>query len=53
MSHGAKPAVALLFGLAVLLSAGIAGACPAHTDHSAQAPSSDSVASATTAETRG
>lgn len=36
MSHGAKPVAALLLGLAVLLSAGIASACPAHESHSAE-----------------
>lgn len=41
MSHGATPAVAALFALAVLLTAGIASACPAHESHSAQAPAGD------------
>ena len=44
MSHGAKPVTAALFGIAALLTAGVASACPSHTTHSAQAPASDSVA---------
>jgi len=44
MSHGAKPVVAALFGIAALLTAGVASACPSHTTHSAQAPASDTVA---------
>lgn len=38
MSHGAKPVTAALFGIAALLTAGVASACPSHTTHSAQAP---------------
>lgn len=55
MSHGAKP-VAALFGLAALLTAGIAQAdCSAHsTSASTQKPASDTVATGTKApSTRG
>ena len=44
MSHGAKPVTAALFGIAALLTAGVAVACPSHTTHSAQAPASDTSA---------
>ncbi|WP_192499405.1 hypothetical protein [Skermanella pratensis] len=44
MSHGAKPVIAVLFGISALLTAGVASACPSHTTHSAQAPASDTVA---------
>lgn len=51
MSHGAKPVAALLLGLAVLLSAGIASACPGY---SAQATGTSTTASGqTTASPRG
>ena len=43
MSHGAKPVAAALFGLAALLTAGVASACPSHTTHTAQVPASDTV----------
>jgi hypothetical protein len=43
MSHGARP-VAIVVGLAALLSAGIANACPGHATHTASAPTSESVA---------
>lgn len=51
MSHGAKP-VAVLFGLAALLTAGIANAeCTSNhsTSASTQKPASDSVATGTKA----
>jgi len=44
MSHGAKPVTAALFGIAALLTAGVASACPSHTTHSAQAPASGTTA---------
>ncbi len=44
MSHGAKPAVAALFGLAFLLSAGVAAAaCSGHPSQSVQAPAPETV----------
>jgi hypothetical protein len=44
MSHGAKPVTAALFGIAALLTAGVASACPSHATHSAQAPANGTTA---------
>lgn len=43
MSHGASPVIAAAFGFAILLTAGIAQACPSHTTHTAQGPATDKV----------
>ena len=54
MSHGAKPVVAALVGLAVLLTAGIAGACP-YNKQQATSGSQGTVATSTQSQdqTRG
>ena len=56
MSHGAKPVIAAAFGLAVLLTAGIASAdcSPSHKSASLpQTPATDTVAKPAPSGTRG